>query len=77
MVLGPNGPFTNLPPSIETQVDWVADLIAHVEETGSATVEGAQEAEDGWTATCQEIANMTLFPKAESWIFCPAGCHRP
>ena len=27
MVLGPNGPFTNLPPGIETQVEWIADLI--------------------------------------------------
>lgn len=69
MVLGPNGPFTNLPPSIETQVDWVADLIAQVEETGSTTVEVTQDAEDSWTATCQEVAGMTLFPKAESWIF--------
>ena len=25
MVLGPNGPFTNLPPSIELQVDWISD----------------------------------------------------
>jgi len=22
-----------------------------------------------WTDTCNEIAGMTLFPKAESWIF--------
>jgi cation diffusion facilitator CzcD-associated flavoprotein CzcO len=69
MVLGPNGPFTNLPPSIETQIDWVADLIAHVEETGSSTVEVTQDAEDGWTATCKKVADMTLFPKADSWIF--------
>src|SRR5690606_23076390 len=27
MVLGPNGPFTNLPPSIETQVEWISDII--------------------------------------------------
>lgn len=27
------------------------------------------EAEARWTKTCQDIANMTLFPKAESWIF--------
>ena len=23
----------------------------------------------GWTATCREIADATLFPKADSWIF--------
>jgi hypothetical protein len=32
-------------------------------------VEPSREAEDGWTKTCEEIANMTLFPKVESWIF--------
>lgn len=33
------------------------------------SVEPAAEAVASWTRTCQEIANMTLFPKAESWIF--------
>jgi hypothetical protein len=32
-------------------------------------VEPSREAEDAWTKTCEEIANMTLFPKVESWIF--------
>ena len=27
MILGPNGPFTNLPPTIETQVEWIAEAI--------------------------------------------------
>ena len=69
MILGPNGPFTNLPPSIETQVEFIIDLIQDAERKGGAVVEAAAEAEDGWTATCNEIAHMTLFPKAESWIF--------
>jgi cyclohexanone monooxygenase len=69
MILGPNGPFTNLPPSIETQVEWIAGLIRHAEEEGKATIEPTRAAEDGWTETCQTIADSTLFPKAESWIF--------
>jgi cyclohexanone monooxygenase len=69
MILGPNGPFTNLPPSIETQVEFITDLIHEAEREGGALVEATAEAEDGWTATCNEIAHMTLFPKAESWIF--------
>ena len=69
MILGPNGPFTNLPPSIEAQVDWIGALIGDTERNGVRTVEPTQAAEDGWTATCEEIANMTLFPQAESWIF--------
>lgn len=69
MILGPNGPFTNLPPSIETQVEWISELIKEVHSTGLPVVEATQEAEDGWSTTCREIANMTLFPKGESWIF--------
>ncbi|MEM6107511.1 NAD(P)/FAD-dependent oxidoreductase [Mycobacterium sp. 050272] len=69
MVLGPNGPFTNLPPSIETQVEWSTDLIEHMEQTGFSAVEPTAQAELDWTATCREIAAATLFPKAQSWIF--------
>ncbi|NPT61447.1 flavin-containing monooxygenase [Paraburkholderia elongata] len=69
MVLGPNGPFTNLPPSIETQVEWISALVENVNARNLKTVEPTAEAVASWTRTCQEIANMTLFSKAESWIF--------
>lgn len=69
MILGPNGPFTNLPPSIETQVEWISDLVKHLKDQDGATIEPTKKTEDDWTKTCQEIANMTLFPKADSWIF--------
>ena len=69
MILGPNGPFTNLPPSIEAQVEWISDLIKDAETGQVASVEPTAEAEEAWTRTCQEIADMTLFPKADSWIF--------
>ncbi|MGY2083990.1 flavin-containing monooxygenase [Blastococcus sp. SYSU DS0539] len=68
MILGPNGPFTNLPPSIETEVDFITELIGEAERRGGL-VEPARAAEDAWTVTCQEIADSTLFPKADSWIF--------
>ncbi|PWD42106.1 cyclohexanone monooxygenase [Gordonia paraffinivorans] len=69
MVLGPNGPFTNLIPSIETQVEWISDLIAHSEASGAASVEVRPEVEQKWTQMCAEMAEGTLFPKAQSWIF--------
>jgi cyclohexanone monooxygenase len=69
MILGPNGPFTNLPPSIEAQVDWIGELIGHAERSGVRTIEPTPDAESGWTETCEDIANQTLFPQAESWIF--------
>ncbi|MFT6625718.1 MAG: cation diffusion facilitator CzcD-associated flavoprotein CzcO [Cycloclasticus sp.] len=69
MILGPDGPFTNLPPSIETQVDWIAELIGNMRNNNQMVAEAKKEAEESWSATCHEIAHMTLFPKAESWIF--------
>ncbi|MDO5371974.1 MAG: NAD(P)/FAD-dependent oxidoreductase [Corynebacterium glutamicum] len=69
MVLGPNGPFTNLPPSIETQVEWISDVVAYAENNDIVAIEPLQESVDKWTAECAEIANATVFAKADSWIF--------
>ena len=69
MVLGPNGPFTNLPPSIETQVEWISDTIDFAERNGVESIEPTPEAEAEWTDTCTQVANATLFTKGNSWIF--------
>ncbi|WP_338451056.1 NAD(P)/FAD-dependent oxidoreductase [Niallia oryzisoli] len=69
MILGPNGPFTNLPPSIETQVEWISDTVKYMVENDISTIEPKQEAEDEWITTCQTISDQTLFSKGESWIF--------
>lgn len=69
MISGPNGPFANLPPSIESQGEWICDLVAKAEQSGVATIESTLEAEQAWTTSCLSIADVTLFPKAASWIF--------
>ncbi len=69
MILGPNGPFTNLPPSIETQVEWISDTVKYMVENDIATIEPTQEALDEWLTTCETISDQTLFSKGESWIF--------
>jgi cyclohexanone monooxygenase len=33
-IMGPNGPFTNLPPTIETQVEFISDVIEGAEKRG-------------------------------------------
>jgi cyclohexanone monooxygenase len=68
MIFGPMGPFTNQPPAHEAQVDWIADVITAMRERGLETIEPTAGAEDAWMASCDEIANMTLFPKVNSWI---------
>ena len=50
MILGPNGPFTNLPPSIETQVEWIGELIGHAERRRRADASSRPGGRDGWTA---------------------------
>lgn len=69
MILGPNGPFTNLPPTIEAEVEWVSDLIEFMEENKLASVEPTADKEQEWSDTCRGIADQTLFTKADSWIF--------
>jgi cation diffusion facilitator CzcD-associated flavoprotein CzcO len=69
MVLGPNGPFTNQPPAIETEVEWISDTIGYMERNHIATIEPEPQAEAEWTETCDSISKMTLFPRVQSWIF--------
>lgn len=69
MILGPNGPFTNLPPSIETQVRWIGKAAQHILTDGVGWMDVKPETEVAWTETCADIADQTLFPKAASWIF--------
>ena len=68
MVLGPNSPFTNLVPAIEVQVEFITKVIGSAAPDG-AVIEATQQAEDEWTETCRDIADATLFPKTDSWIF--------
>jgi cation diffusion facilitator CzcD-associated flavoprotein CzcO len=69
MVYGPNSVFTNLPPGIETQVEWIASLIGAAEQHGRRFVEAVPDAERDWTAACRQIADASLFAKTRSWIF--------
>lgn len=74
MILGPNGPFTNLPPSIETQVEFIDELIARSVGLSGATgsnrvIETTLKAEHDWTEMCDNISKDSLFRKTDSWIF--------
>ena len=68
MVYGPNTVFSNLPPAIETQVEWISDLVKAAEAGGVTSVEATAEAETAWTAACEELAGHTLFAKVDSFI---------
>ncbi|KAF1920680.1 cyclohexanone monooxygenase [Ampelomyces quisqualis] len=76
MILGPNGPFSNIPPAIEIQVDFISNMIADAEKTngagtgkGKTVIEATPQAEQDWTEMCDEMSKGSLFAKTDSWIF--------
>jgi len=69
MVLGPHGPFSNLPPAIEMQVEMIADIVAKATREKLVSVEVSKDAEAAWVAQCDALAAGSLFAKVESWIF--------
>jgi cation diffusion facilitator CzcD-associated flavoprotein CzcO len=68
-ITGPGSPsvLSNMLPSIEQHVDWIADCIGHLRERGLCRIEATGEAEEGWVAHVNEVADGTLFPSCNSW----------
>lgn len=66
---GPNGPaaLANLITIAENDVDWVANLIAHMRASGQASVEVTKAAEDRWMETVLSLAERSLIRKAQTW----------
>ena len=66
---GPQSPsgFCNGPTCAEVQGDIVVDLLADLRDRGVDRLEATTEAEDAWRALVKLIADMTLFPRADSW----------
>lgn len=69
MVSGPGSPsvLTNMIPSIEQHVDWIAQCIDDLRSAGLARIEPEPDAEDAWVAHVNEVADATLFPTCNSW----------
>jgi cyclohexanone monooxygenase len=69
IITGPGSPsvLSNMIVSIEQHVDWITDAIAFMRDRGLETMEATKEAEDKWVAHVNEVAQLTLFPQADSW----------
>lgn len=69
MITGPQSPsvLTNMPVSIEQHADWIAGCIAYMRGRGFERIEPLREAEDGWVAHHNQLADMTLIPQTDSW----------
>jgi cyclohexanone monooxygenase len=68
-ITGPGSPsvLVNMMVAIEQHVDWVADCITYLRKRGLASIDATLEAEDRWVDHVNEVANLTLFPRANSW----------
>ncbi|OBT45045.1 hypothetical protein VE00_04177 [Pseudogymnoascus sp. WSF 3629] len=68
LVSGPGGPFSNIPPSIEVQGDFITKLIEESKTRGTNTIEADKEAQEKWDETVQAISAVTIFSKVKSWV---------
>jgi cation diffusion facilitator CzcD-associated flavoprotein CzcO len=68
-VTGPGSPsvLVNMMVAIEQHIDWVADCIAYVRERDLGSIDATVDAEDRWVDHVNDVANLTLFPHANSW----------
>ncbi len=69
LITGPGSPsvLSNMAVSIEQHVDWVSNCIAHMRREGFDVIEATPAAETGWVRHVNDYADVTLFPRANSW----------
>jgi cation diffusion facilitator CzcD-associated flavoprotein CzcO len=68
-ISGPCNPAlsTNVPVSIEHDVEWISDAIEYCEKQGIKTIEPTAEAEGAWTDETQSKLEGSLLEQADSW----------
>lgn len=69
MITGPGSPsvLSNMPVSIEQHVEWISDCLKYLLEHDLTKIEPKRDAEDNWVEHVNQVANMTLYPRANSW----------
>jgi cyclohexanone monooxygenase len=68
-ITGPGSPsvLTNMLPSIEQHVEWVAGCIGYLRDKGLSRIEARAEAEERWVAHVREVAGGSLRSTCSSW----------
>lgn len=68
VIAGPGSPSirSNVIVSIEQHVNWITDLVQHMEEEGFEYVESSSEAEQQWTEHVANVAGSTLIVKNDT-----------
>ena len=68
-ITGPGSPsvLTNMLPTIEQHVDWIAGVLEHMRERGLTEIEPEARAEEEWVDHVGELAGRTLRYTCSSW----------
>jgi cyclohexanone monooxygenase len=68
-VTGPGSPsvLTNMIPSVEQHIDWIADCIEYTGAHGYERIEAELQAQEEWGEEVRRAASHSLFLKADSW----------
>jgi cation diffusion facilitator CzcD-associated flavoprotein CzcO len=68
-ITGPGSPsvLTNMIPTIEQHVEWIADAIGHMRERGFGSIEADEKAQERWAEHLRELASPTLRYTCTSW----------
>ena len=68
-ISGPGSPsvLSNMIVTIEQHVNWIMDCLVFMRDEALTTIEAEPQAEEGWVNQGNELANMTLMPKCNSW----------
>ena len=69
MITGPGSPsvLTNMLPSIEQHVDFIADCLEALRAKGKTVIEPVPEAQEEWVGHVGDVSNITLRSTCSSW----------
>lgn len=69
IITGPGSPsvFTNMIPTIEHHVDFIADMLSHMRATSCSRVDVDGKAEAAWVQHVADVAEPSLRPSCNSW----------
>jgi cyclohexanone monooxygenase len=78
-ITGPGSPsvLTNMLPTIEQHVDWIADTLSYMRDRRLARIEPAVAAEDAWVEHVGDAAGRTLRYTCGSWYLGVNGPGKP
>ncbi|HEY5155365.1 MAG TPA: NAD(P)/FAD-dependent oxidoreductase [Acidimicrobiales bacterium] len=68
-ITGPGSPsvLTNMVTSIEQHCEWISDCVGYLRDHGYRSIEATESAQDQWVDHVNAVADMTLYPRCNSW----------